>query len=182
MEIEKCIKIRLLTLDNIDGWLSHCETLSSESGENNIYFVPYSKYEAYPVDKIRQNTIERWGKSIDTPGWRRAWGLFDNGKIIGSAQISAGDLPTNLHRVDIGVGIYKEYRNFGLGQKLFNTIIDWCKEQPSIFWIDLGVFSGNDKAKTIFENIGFKIIGYKEDAWFIDEISIGETSMTLNVK
>ena len=66
-------------------------------------------------------------------------------------------------------------------KKLINTIIDWCKEQPSISWIDLGVFSGNDVAKIVFEKNGFKELGYKEDAWLVDGNSIGETSMTISV-
>jgi len=182
MKSEDSINIRLLTLDDLEGWLRQCEILDSESGENNIYFGPYSKYEPYPIDEIRKNTIKRWSKSIDTPGWRRAFGIFDDDKIIGSSDIAAGDIPTNSHRVNLGIGVLKEYRNSGLGQKLIYFIIDWCKKDPGIFWIDLGVFSGNYKAKRVFEKIGFEAVGHTEDAWFIDGESIGQTLMTLNVK
>ena len=182
MKTKDSINIRLLTLDDIEGWLQQCEILDGESGKNDIYFGPYSRGEAYSIDKIRKKTIERWSKPLTHPCWRRAWGIFDDTNIVGSAQISAGDLPTSIHRVDLGIGIYKEYRNLGLGQKLFHTIINWCRRQPSIFWIDLGVFSGNEQAKLVFEKVGFKEIGYKEEAWSIDGKSIGETSMTLNVK
>ena len=173
--------IRLLTLDDLDEWLKQCEILSSESGENNVYFGAYSITEPYPTEEIKKNTIERWIKTIDTPGWRRAWGIFDSDRIIGSADIAGGDLLTSLHRVDFGIGIMKEYRNLGLGSKLINVIIDWCKEQPSISWIDLGVFSGNDVAKIVFKKNGFKEIGYKEDAWLVDGNSIGEALMTIPV-
>ena len=147
----KSIIIRLLTLDDVDEWLEQCEILDSESGENNVYFGPYSREEPFSKIKIRKKTIKLWSQKITVPSWRRAWGIFDENQIIGSAQIAAGDLPTSLHRVDFGIGIMKEYRNFGLGTKLINVIIDWCKEQPSISWIDLGVFSGNDGAKMVFE-------------------------------
>ena len=174
--------IRLLTLDDLDQWLKQCEIISSESGADNIYFGAYSINESYPIEEIKNNTIVRWSKSIDVPGWRRAWGIFETGRIIGSADIAGSDLPTGLHRVDFGIGILKEYRNQGLGTKLLNTIVDWCKQQPDIFWIDLGVYSGNDIAKLVFEKNGFSKIGFKKDAWSIDGNSIDETLMTISVK
>ena len=138
--------------------------------------------DAFPTDEIRERTIDRWVRSKEMPNWRRAWGIIHNQKIIGNAQISAGDLPTNLHRVDLGISILKEYRNKGLGKRLLNTVIQWCREQPSILWIDLGVFSGNNNAKALFEKVGFKEIGYKEDCWLINGKSISETLMAINVK
>ena len=182
MKISESINIRLLTLNNVEDWLKQCEVLDYESGENNIYYGPYNRGEPYSINKIRGKTIKLWTQEITVPSWRRAWGVFDENKIIGRAQIAAGDLPTSLHRVNLGLGIYKEYRNIGLGQKLFHIIIDWCKNEPYISYIDLGVFSGNDIAKLVFEKVGFIKIGYKEDAWNIDGQSIGETLMTLNVK
>ena len=174
--------IRLLTLYDIENWLEQCKILNSESGDNNIYFGPYSKHEEFPADEIKKNTIKRWSKSLDAPGWRRAWGILEGDRIVGSADIAGGDLPTSLHRVNLGIGILKDYRNLGLGKKLLHVIIDWCKKQSNIFWIDLGVFSGNDIGKLVFEKVGFREIGYIEDCWIIDGQSIGSTSMSLKVK
>ena len=182
MKIAESINIRLLTLDDVEDWLKQCAILDSESGEDGIYFGPYNRGVPFSIDKIRKKTIKLWSCDFSEPGWRRAWGIFDDGKIVGSAQIAAGDLPTNLHRVHLGLGIYSQYRNLGLGQRLFDTIIHWCRNESTISWIDLGVFSGNDYAKIVFEKVGFKEIGYIKDAWFIDGHSIGETLMTLNVE
>ena len=182
MKTAESIKIRLLTLDDVEGWLNQCEILDSESGEDGIYYGPYNRGVPFSIEKIRKKTIKLWSKEFSEPRWRRAWGIFDDNKIIGSAQIAAGDLSTSLHRVNLGLGIYSEYRNLGLGQRLFHIIIDWCRNESTISWIDLGVFSGNDNAKLVFEKVGFKEIGYVEDAWFIDGHSIGETLMTLNVE
>jgi len=87
-----------------------------------------------------------------------------------------------LHRVDLGIGILKEYRNKGLGKRLLNTVIQWCREEPSVHWIDLGVFNGNKNAKALFDKVGFKEIGFIEDCWLIDGKSISNTSMAINVK
>ena len=176
------IHIRLLELSDVESWLEQCHSLDAESGKDSIYYGPYSKNEPFSIDKIRKKTIKLWSTELITPGWRRAWGIFDSDRIIGSAQIAAGDLPSSVHRVDLGLGIYKEYRNLGLGQKLFHVIIEWCKQESSVSWIDLGVFSGNDFAKNVFEKVGFVASGYREDAWRMDGHSVGETFMSLCVK
>ena len=182
MKPKNSLNIRVLTLDDLEGWLNQCEILDSESGENNIYYGPYNSDEPYPSDKLRKKNKILWTQKITIPGWRRVWGVFDSNVIVGSAQITAGELPTNIHRVDLGLDIYKEYRNIGLGQKLISTIIEWCKNEPSVSWIDLSTFSGNKHAKHVFDKLGFKSLCYKDDAWCIDGLSIGETFMTLNVK
>ena len=182
MKLTNSFNIRMLTLDDLEGWLKQCEILDSESGENNIYYGPYNSDEPYSIDRLRKKHKKLWTQKISIPGWRRAWGIFDSNRIVGSAQITAGELPTNIHRVDLGLGIYKEYRNMGLGKELINIIIEWCKDESSISWIDLGTFSGNKHAKYVFDKLGFETLCYKDDAWCIDGLSIGETFMTLNVK
>ena len=182
MDNTELIEIRLLGLDDVEGWLDQCQILDAESGEDGIYHGPYSRNEPFPVDEIRKKTIKLWSEKLTVPCWRRAWGLFDSDRIIGSAQIAAGDLPSSVHRVDLGIEIYKKYRKLGLGQRLFQVIIEWCKQEPSVSWIDLGVFSGNDFAKNVFEKVGFVETGYREDAWRMDGHSVDETLMSICVK
>ena len=111
MKTAESIQIRLLDLDDVEDWLKQCHVLDAESGKDTIYYGPYSRSEPYSIDKIRQKTIKLWSQELKEPSWRRAWGIFDSDRIIGSAQIAAGELPANIHRVDLGVGIYKEYRH-----------------------------------------------------------------------
>ena len=44
------------------------------------------------------------------------------------------------------------------------------------------MFSGNKIAKALFEKVGFKKIGYKEDCWLIDGKSISTILLSINVK
>jgi hypothetical protein len=48
-------------------------------------------------------------------------------------------------------------------------------------WIDLGVFSGNQKSESFFINSGFMIVSTIPDSWRIDSYIINETNMTLFV-
>jgi len=182
MNIKDEIIIRLLTIDDIDKWLEQCAIVDAESGEGGIYFGPYSRKDKFSKERIKKKTLDRWSRNMDTPNWRKAWGIFHNQRIIGNSQIQAGELVTGLHRVEMGIVILKEYRNKGLGRRLLEVIIDWCHNQDSIHWIDLGVFSGNNNAMALFKKAGFKKVGHKEDCWLIDGNSISETLMSINVK
>ncbi|SVB59948.1 uncharacterized protein METZ01_LOCUS212802 [marine metagenome] len=174
--------IRMLTIDDIDEWLDQCAIVDAESGEDGIYFGPYSRKDKFSKDKIKKKTLDRWTRNMDIPNWRKAWGIFHNQRIVGNAQIQAGELPTGLHRVEMSIVILKEYRNKGLGKRLLEVLIDWCNQQESIHWIDLGVFSGNNNAMALFKKVGFQKVGYIEDCWLIDGKSISETLMSINVK
>ena len=182
MIIKDDIIIRLLTINDIDEWLDQCAIVDAESGKDGIYFGPYSRKDKFSKDKIKKKTLDRWNRNIDTPHWRKAWGIFHNKKIVGNAQIQTGELLTGLHRVEISIVILKEYRNKGLGKRLLHVLINWCKQQESIHWIDLGVFSGNNNAMALFKKVGFQKVGYIEDCWLIDGKSISETLMSIKVK
>ena len=54
MKTTNSLNIRMLTLDDLEGWLKQCEILDSESGENNIYYGPYNSDEPYSIDRLRK--------------------------------------------------------------------------------------------------------------------------------
>ncbi len=123
--------IRILKFEDIENYLAQCEVLDTESGNSGTYYGPYSKNDEYPIDELRKLTKERWEKNLDTPGWRRAWGIFDGDKIVGSGDIAAGDLKTNIHRVNLGMGIMKEYRGNGNGKKSLKSFEIYSKKKEA---------------------------------------------------
>ena len=48
METAESIQIRLLDLDDVEDWLKQCQVLDVESGENTIYYGPYSRANPTP--------------------------------------------------------------------------------------------------------------------------------------
>jgi len=107
MNIKNDIIIRTLTIDDIDEWLAQCEIVDAESGKNGIYFGPYSRKDKFSKEKIKKKSLDRWSRNMDIPNWRKAWGIFHNQRIVGNAQIQAGELQTSLHRVKLSVVILK---------------------------------------------------------------------------
>ena len=64
---------------------------------------------------------------------------------------------------------------------LLHAAIDWAKHQPSIAWIDLGVFSDNPGAQALYTRHGFEVLGRMPDRFRVDGESLEDISMTLDV-
>ena len=76
--------------------------------------------------------------------------------------ISSLDLRKHLkdqHRASIGIGIQKEYWNLGIGTLLFNLMIETARSIPGIEQLELGVVTSNERAKRLYEKMGFKKVG-----------------------
>jgi RimJ/RimL family protein N-acetyltransferase len=174
--------VRLLTLDDVDGYVRHVARVDADSGADGVgHSHPYGKSDPVDVDEARGRETTRWTTEIDQPGWRRAWGLFDEGELIGHLYLAGGALRSELHRVSLGMGIARSHRRRGGGSLLLATAIRWARVQPSIVWIDLGVFSDNAGAQALYAQHGFHVLGETPDRFRVDGQSLDDISMTLNV-
>jgi ribosomal protein S18 acetylase RimI-like enzyme len=79
------------------------------------------------------------------------------------------------------MGILHGYRRQGIGTCLLDRAIEWCRGEPSIVWLDLGVFDDNLPAQALYRKSGFEEIGKTPDRWRIDGHRIVQTEMTLRV-
>jgi RimJ/RimL family protein N-acetyltransferase len=141
----------------------------------------YSQSEPLDIEAGRDREVTRWSTEIDDPAWRRAWGLFDQGELVGHLHLAGGMLRSELHRVDMGIGVRRSHRRQGGGTLLLETGIEWARKQPTIDWIDLGVFSDNPGAQALYARHGFQILGRTPDRFRVDGQSLDDISMTLNV-
>lgn len=61
---------------------------------------------------------------------------------------------------ELTIAVDTEYQGKGLGKKLFETVLDYIKENRNdIFRVELIARESNTKAIKLYENIGFKIEG-----------------------
>ena len=175
--------IRALTLDDLEPYLVHLAAHGAESGrDGDVYFGPYGREHPLPVDEVRERTRERWAKPLDIPCWRRAWGGFDGDRIVSSASVAGGELPAGLHRVTLGMSVLRGHRRRGWGRRLLGVVVAWCRSQPSVAWLDLGVFADNLPARALYERAGFEVIGETRDRWRLDGHRVDEIAMTLPVE
>ena len=117
---------------------------------------------------------------VDTPGWRRAWGLVDGELVVGHVDLKSGPLPAEQHRATLGLGLERPYRRAGWGRRLMLAAIDFCRTE-GLAWLDLGVFSSNAPAIALYTSLGFARVGIVVDRFRVDGQSIDDISMTLRL-
>lgn len=179
---EDSLSVRLLDVEDVVVYLQLLGAVEAGSGvDGEGHSHPYSLSEPFDIEAGRDREIARWSTPIDTPGWRRAWGLFDRHDLVGHLHLGGGELRSELHRAELGMGIARTHRRRGGGGRLLRVAIAWARSQPSIDWIDLGVFSDNPGAHALYVRHGFQVIGRTTDRYRIDGLSVDDSSMTLNV-
>lgn len=88
---------------------------------------------------------------------------YDN-KVIG--QCSVGLVRRNAryrHRATCAFVILKDYCNLGIGGKMMEECIKWCRKH-GVTQLELDVVKNNERALKMYQNFGFEIIGTKEMA------------------
>ncbi len=175
----------------IDLLIDHLERQIGESGTENVpVFTIYSHAHPWSREGKREAILKRWSESVSTPLFERGWMVVDEGnkelgelvRIVGHLNLKGGAVHASLHRVLLGIGLEKKYFGQGLGQDLMRRSIDWAQLQPSLEWMDLGVFTHNERALAIYKKFGFLEIGRSRDAFRVDGRSIDDIQMTLKLK
>lgn len=85
-------------------------------------------------------------------------------KVIG--QCSVGLVRRNAryrHRAEVAFVILKDFCNLGIGGRMMEECIKWCKEH-GITQMELDVVKNNDRAVKMYQSFGFEVIGIKENA------------------
>lgn len=176
------MSVRSLAIEDVDIYLNLAAAVDAGSGvDGEGHSHAYSASEPFDMEAGRDRELTRWSTEIDEIGWRRAWGLFDDDGLVGYVQLIGGALRSELHRVDLGMGVARSHRRRGGGAQLINAAIAWARIAPSIDWIDLGVFSDNPGAQALYVRHGFKVVGRTPDRFRVDGESVDEISMTLKV-
>ena len=180
-------QIRMLNSDDAHAFIEHNvrNELNSVSGPR---FLAFSSGDAAPFDARVQATKRKWAIPTDKQGWTQSWGAIiqesaGKEKIIGSIDLATSRLiPSQRHRVILGIGIEAEFRHLGLGKELMRTAIVWAKQQQFIDWIDLGVFAHNASARRLYERFQFMETGRTVDCFRVDGYSLDDIQMSLHLR
>lgn len=119
---------------------------------------------------------------LGQPGWRRGWiALADDGGIAGHIDLRARPEKPCAHRVLLGMGVHRDYRQQGLGAALLAAATAWAIGQQ-FDWIDLEVLSANAAARQLYARAGFTQTGQIDDMFRIDGESFGYTFMSKKIR
>lgn len=176
------LSVRQLVIADVDHYLHDLLEVDAESGVDGApHSHPYSRAEPFDPVSGHDREVTRWSTAVADLGWRRAWGLFDGERLVGSLYLAVGTLHSESHRVNMGMSVLPSHRRMGGGSLLLSSAISWATSEPIIDWIDLGVFSDNPGAQALYLRHGFRILGRTPDRFRVDGQSLNDISMTLNV-
>lgn len=88
---------------------------------------------------------------------------FAENKIVGNCQLAFQKRIKTKHRASVSIGILKEYQGLGLGKAMIEELISIAREHQ-ILQLELEYIEGNDRARNLYEKMGFFYTGERPDA------------------
>jgi len=103
--------------------------------------------------------------------------------VVGHLELRGGRITAEMHRATLGMGLGRAYTGQGYGRRLVEVAVRWAREDAGLSWIDLGVFAGNERARRLYQRMGFVQQGAREDAFRIDAgVSVTDIQMALDLR
>jgi len=88
-----------------------------------------------------------------------------DGKIVGNCSVGlVGETERCMHRAEVTFVVLKNYWGLGIGGKLMQHCIQWCKTK-NVTQIELCVVEDNIKAIKMYKDFGFKTVGVIPNAF-----------------
>jgi|APTNR8051073442_1049403.scaffolds.fasta_scaffold00553_25 ribosomal protein S18 acetylase RimI-like enzyme len=177
------ISIIALNKERLEDFFQYLAIHISENGLNGTtLFQPLSKQQSTLSNELKSKFENGMNKEYGEIGWRKTWvAINQENKIVGHIDIRSNNQLNAEHRVILGMGVDRNFRNIKIGYKLLDFIIEYCRNNQKISWIDLDVLSNNIPAKSLYEKMGFEQLSVTKDMFRIANISYDYTFMTLNV-
>lgn len=177
------LAIARLTLDDIDALVDHMVRQVAESGrDGSPIFNPFGRDHHWDPAEMEERRRLRWETDLREPGWGRCFGAWEGARIVGHVEIDGGSIAANQHRALLMMGIERAYHGRGLGSRLIEAAVRWCRDATDLAWIDLGVFGHNSAARALYRKAGFVEIGTTRDRFRVDGRSIDDIHMVLALR
>lgn len=150
------VNISSPTDDDIDGFINLLKQDACES----IFVMPYP-------EECDDNTLEKT-KAIFERNNNSDNDLTllarDENKVIACAHLSFSGYIKTKHRCFVTIQITKDYWGIGLGTKIFQEFIAVASARKEVTQMELSFIEGNDRAKALYEKMGFVVVGRKPNA------------------
>ena len=87
-----------------------------------------------------------------------------DGKVAGNCEITFFPQMKYRHRAVVAIALLKDYWNQGIGTRMFEELIRIARERENVTQMELEFAEGNDRARHLYEKMGFRIVGYRPNA------------------
>ena len=83
---------------------------------------------------------------------------FDGDRLVGNCDVAGRRSRDVRHTGVLGIAIIDGYRGFGLGRAMMGAALKQAA-RLGIWLVELEVFADNDRAKHLYEDLGFRMVG-----------------------
>ncbi len=89
-----------------------------------------------------------------------AWFVAEyQGRVVGQASVSLVRKSLRYrHRAQVALVLLKAFWGMGIGGKMMQRCIDWCREK-NVAQLELSVIADNDRALKLYRSFGFRTVG-----------------------
>lgn len=87
-----------------------------------------------------------------------------DGRVAGNCEITFFPQLKYRHRASVAIALLKDYWNQGIGTRMFEELIRLAKENEHVTQVELEFAEGNDRARHLYEKMGFRITGLRPNA------------------
>jgi len=123
--------------------------------------APYMLSTAEDIQKITLEDMEKvLSMIVKNPNYVQFIAEVD-GRFVGAIDFRNGDKEKISHQGAFGMTVLPEYRNYGIGRALLETLINWAKNNSKIEKVCLEVMEDNIGAIKLYKTMGFVEEGRK---------------------
>ncbi|MGC4105636.1 MAG: GNAT family N-acetyltransferase [Thermomicrobiales bacterium] len=149
--------------------------LRALAGHPEAFLQTPEEYGAIPPDEACDQFFSRLGPRS------RVWGAFaEDGSLMGMTGLYCDDGVKMAHRAHIwGVYVAPEARGHGVGEALMRHAIAFAQGLDGVLQADLKVASGNERAKRLYQRLGFLRYGIEPRVLIVEGVVHDEDLMVL---
>ena len=155
------VQIAAIREEHVEGFHSALDRVARERKYLN-------RFEAPPIQSTREFVLRNIREGV------AQFVALDRGTVVGWCDVSPDRHPATAHSGYLGIGLLPEYRGQGIGRRLISAALRRAKEN-GLERVHLTVNSSNDRARSLYEKVGFRLEGVmrraaKFDGRYEDEL------------
>lgn len=170
----KTIKVREARVEDAERMLT--------AAVETLVDAPYMLTTVESVQKVKVEDLEKMVKYYENNSNFVQFIAEIDGRFVGAIDFKNGDKEKISHQGSFGMTVSPEYRGFGVGRVLLETLIEWAKNNDKIEKICLEVMHNNKAAIHLYEKFDFIKEGRKRRGVKLDDGYQDLIQMALFVK
>ena len=88
---------------------------------------------------------------------------FVDGSLAGNCNLAFSSKRKIRHRADVAIAVRRDFWGLGIGTAMFRAMIDLARAR-GVAQIELEYIEGNDRARALYEKLGFVVYAEHPDA------------------